>query len=169
MAKHILIITFIAALAGGGYWISKRNEMPQSSESPAPASSPTSTQTPEPTSTSTPTIKKTTAPKPKTSTTPKPSSLQAVETYQEALKIYSTSGFRFQFSNCQASPGSLIMKIGAKFMLDNRDAVTRAIGVGTKTYNIGAYGFTVATAPSQTGTHYITCNGGGTATISVQP
>ncbi|MDO8557854.1 MAG: hypothetical protein Q7S09_01525 [bacterium] len=165
MAKHFFIIAIIAALAGAGYWFSplrNKEASPDSlSVSPTPATSvsPALNPSAKPSSTA----------KPKTSAIPNPSVPAAIETYQDALGVYSASGFRFQFSNCQASPGSLVMKVGAKFMLDNRDVVARTIGVSSKIYNIGAYGFAIATAPVQTGTHYITCNGGGTATISVQP
>ena len=163
--KHIFIIVSILAIAGIGYWFSPLHHRGASSGSPS--LSPTSTLSLSPSSTSA--LQRSAAPKPKVTVTPKPSALQAVETYQDALKIYSTSGYRFQFSNCQASPGALIMKVRTKFMLDNRDAVLRTITVGQQKFAIGAYGYVIATAPSTIGTHYLTCNGGGTATISVQP
>ncbi len=55
-------------------------------------------------------------------------------------------------------------------MLDNRDNVSRKIAVqGGQTFQVKAYDFAIATAPSTIGTHYITCDGGWAAVISVQP
>lgn len=54
-------------------------------------------------------------------------------------------------------------------MLDNRDNATRKIAVqGGQTFQVKAYDFAIATAPSTLGTHYITCDGGGAASIVVQ-
>ena len=63
-----------------------------------------------------------------------------------------------------------MMKKGKKFMLDNRDDRTRKIAiVGGQSFQISAYNFAIATAPSALGLHYITCDGGGAASILVQP
>ncbi|HSR89529.1 MAG TPA: hypothetical protein VLK22_04030 [Candidatus Udaeobacter sp.] len=93
----------------------------------------------------------------------------AARSYLDALKIYRTSGYYFQFSGCSGKPGSLTLKKGVEFMLDNRDGVNHKIVVeGGQTFSIGAYGFAIATAPSAIGTHHITCDGGGSASILVQ-
>jgi hypothetical protein len=96
-------------------------------------------------------------------------SLPATKSYLDALKIYKTSGYYFQFVDCHGSPGSFTLKAGKKFMLDNRDPVARKIAItGVQTFNIRAYNFAIATAPSIPGDYYITCNGGGAAKIIVQ-
>lgn len=95
--------------------------------------------------------------------------LSATKAYLDALKIYKTTGYYFQFVDCHGAPGTLTLKAGKKFMLDNRDGVARKIAIqGGQSFNVGAYGFAIATAPSKIGTHYITCNGGGAASILVQ-
>ncbi len=113
--------------------------------------------------------------KPGTATVPKKIISQpevskpAAQSYLEAVATYKSSGYYFQFVSCQALPGTLTLKAGKKFMLDNRDNTTRTIAVqGGQSFQIGPYGFAVATAPSTAGTHYITCDGGGSASISVQ-
>ncbi len=95
--------------------------------------------------------------------------LSATKAYLDALKIYKTTGYYFQFVNCHGSPGSFTLKAGKKFMLDNRDGVAHKIKVqGGQSFNISAYGFAIATAPSTVGDHYIDCDGGGAAKIVVQ-
>lgn len=118
----------------------------------------TPTSTPEET-----TVKKTT---PVKTTTPAPGAI--TQSYADALKIYSASGYRFQFVNCKATPGKFTIKKNAKFMLDNRDNTAHKIKVGSVTYNVGAYGFAIATAKTL-GLNYITCDGGGAAQIQVEP
>lgn len=81
---------------------------------------------------------------------------------------YIESGFRFQFSDCHGLPGSLTVKRGKYFLLDNRDSKAITIAVAGQSYKIAAYGAAVA-AVSKVGTHQITCNGGGAASITVQP
>ncbi len=95
--------------------------------------------------------------------------LSATKAYLDAIKIYKNTGYYFQFVSCHAAPGTLTLKAGKKFMLDNRDSKTHKIAIkGGQSFNIGAYGFAIATAPSAIGNHYITCDGGGTASILVQ-
>lgn len=109
-----------------------------------------------------------------TATAPKKSSTQvsplsATQRYLDAIKVYKSVGYYFQFVSCQGLPGSLTLKAGKKFMLDNRDAVTHKIAVqGGQSFQVGAYNFAIATAPYTIGTHYITCDGGGAASILVQ-
>ncbi len=100
-------------------------------------------------------------------TTPTP--LSATQKYLDAIRIYKNPGYYFQFVDCHGSPGTLTMKKGKKFMLDNRDAKSRKIAIsGGQSFKISAYNFAIATAPTKAGTHYITCDGGGAATILVQ-
>lgn len=89
-------------------------------------------------------------------------------TFEEAYQTYAVSGFRFEFAECHGRPGSISMKKGTKFMLDNRDNEAHKFVVGSKTYNIGPYGFAIATA-TDVGTYNITCDGGGAAQVVVQP
>lgn len=119
------------------------------------------------TATSTATSSAVTAPK--KSSTPATSPLSATQRYLDAIRIYKSVGYYFQFVSCHGSPGSLTLKKGKKFMLDNRDNVTRKIAIqGGQSFQIGPYNFAIATAPSTLGTHYITCDGGGAASILVQ-
>lgn len=112
----------------------------------------------------------TTVTTPKKSTTPVTSPMSATQRYLDAIRVYKSVGYYFQFVNCHGLPGSLTLKKGKKFMLDNRDNVTHKITVqGGQSFQIGAYNFAIATAPSTVGTHYITCDGGGAASIVVQP
>lgn len=89
------------------------------------------------------------------------------KSYGDAINIYRTSGYRFQFSNCSGSPGTLTMKIGTKFMIDNRDNKSHQIGIGTKTYKLEAYDFAIVSI-QKIGTFNITCDGGGAANVWVQ-
>jgi hypothetical protein len=95
--------------------------------------------------------------------------LSVTQKYLDALKVYKNAGYYFQFLNCHASPGTLTMKAGRKFMLDNKDNVTRSIKiVGGQSFRITAYNYAIATAPYKEGVYYITCDGGGSAQIKVQ-
>ncbi|MBI5134933.1 hypothetical protein HZA86_01710 [Candidatus Uhrbacteria bacterium] len=95
-----------------------------------------------------------------------------VDSYQDALDKYGDNGtgYMFQFSNCSGNPGSLTMKVGAPFLIDNRDAqehsfVISGIGFGQ---NIDGYDFAVWRA-TKVGTYMITCDGGGAAEMKVVP
>ncbi len=92
----------------------------------------------------------------------------AMPSYIQALSTYQKSGYYIQFFPCQASPGSLIVKRGSKVMLDNRDNKTHVIGIRSVRYSIGSYNFAIATVDSL-GTNYVTCDGGGSAQITVVP
>ncbi|MEK7545462.1 MAG: hypothetical protein AAB554_00120 [Patescibacteria group bacterium] len=81
---------------------------------------------------------------------------------------YIESGYRFQFTDCHGSPGTLTVKRGKYFLLDNRDEKAVTIGLAGQSYKIGPYGVAVA-AVWKAGTHQITCNGGGAASLVVQP
>lgn len=90
------------------------------------------------------------------------------QSYTDALKIYSASGYRMQFVNCQATPGQLTIKKGQKFMIDNRDSKPHKFKVGSTSYSVKGYGFVIATSKIL-GVNYITCDGGGAAKINVEP
>ncbi len=80
---------------------------------------------------------------------------------------YIENGYRFQFSGCHGTPGSLVVKVGKYFLLDNRDAKAHTIAVAGQSYSVGAYGAAVA-AVWKAGTYNITCDGGGAASLTVQ-
>lgn len=94
-------------------------------------------------------------------------STAVTKNYSDALSIYAKSGYRFQFSNCSGNPGALTMKIGTKFMIDNRDNESHLISIGTKTYKLAAYDFAIVSI-QKVGKFNITCDGGGAANVSVQ-
>jgi hypothetical protein len=85
--------------------------------------------------------------------------------YTEALNLF--GGYRFQFSDCSGTPGTLNLTKGATFLLDNRDAVAHTIKVGTQSYSVGAYGYRIASASTK-GANQITCDGKGAAMLNVQ-
>ena len=109
---------------------------------------------------------------PATATTPstKPSqSLKSSElTYDQAIQIYGKSGYRIQLVKCHGTPGTLVIKKGSKFMLDNRDGVWHNVTVGKQKFRVSGWGFIIVTA-SEVGNVSITCDGGGAATLNVQP
>ena len=100
---------------------------------------------------------------------PKPViSKAAPQSYTDAAEKYKNSGYYIQFYPCQATPGSLIVKQGSKIMLDNRDSKAHSIGIKNDKYLIASYSYAIATL-NVIGTNYVTCDGGGSATITVVP
>jgi hypothetical protein len=91
----------------------------------------------------------------------------ATLSYTSALKTYSASGYRFQVNNGRVSPGSMIVKRGKTFMIDNRDSKAHTVKVGSTSYRIAAYGFVIATAKT-VGTNYIMVDGINAAKIEVE-
>ena len=87
--------------------------------------------------------------------------------YVAALALYGKSGARFQFANCSGIPGSLHIKRNTKFMIDNRDNKSHAIGIGAKAYQLAAYDFAIVSVQT-VGTFNITCDGGGSAQVGVE-
>ena len=109
-----------------------------------------------------------------TPTAPKPAvklpaiSKAAPQSYIEAAEKYKKSGYYLQFFPCQATPGSLIVKQGSKVMLDNRDSKAHSIGIKSDKYLIASYNYAIATL-NHIGTNNVTCDGGGSAVITVVP
>lgn len=91
----------------------------------------------------------------------------ATKDYGAAVGVYGKSGYRFQFSNCSGNPGTLTMKVGTKFMIDNRDNISHKISIGTKSYQLAAYDYAIVTI-QKVGKFNITCDGGGSASVWVQ-
>ncbi len=109
------------------------------------------------------------APAPEAQTTPAAASPKktapSTATYDSALKAYGSQ--RIQFNDCRGTPGSMVLTIGARFMLDNRDNTAHTIIVGKTRYTLKAYGYAIAAAPA-VGIVNITCDGGGAAQLNVQ-
>lgn len=91
----------------------------------------------------------------------------AAMSYEEAIKKFGRSGYRYQFANCSALPGRFTVKQGVEFMLDNRDEKSHILKIGSKTYTIPAYNYAIVSV-SKSGTYIITCDGGGSGEIIVQ-
>lgn len=87
--------------------------------------------------------------------------------YAAALKIYQNLGARIQFANCSGNPGTMNIKKGTKFMIDNRDNESHKIGIGTKSYLLPGYNFAIVSV-LKAGSYNITCDGGGSAHLGVQ-
>jgi hypothetical protein len=87
--------------------------------------------------------------------------------YGTAKGIYGENGFRFQFVDCSGKPGFLTMKLGVKFMIDNRDNKSHQIAIGAKTYKLEAYDFAIVSI-QKIGDFIITCDGGGAAHVLIQ-
>lgn len=77
------------------------------------------------------------------------------------------SGYRFQFSNCHGTPGSLVVKTDRAFLLDNRDERAHTFAVAGRSYHVGGYSAAVVSI-AKAGTYAITCDGGGAASVTVQ-
>ena len=153
--KFIYIGAGVVLLLAASYFVWLKNRQPNSAD--------TSTEKAATTTTSSVIIM------PKKSSSPASSPLSATQRYLDAIRVYKSVGYYFQFVDCHGSPGTFTLKKGKKFMLDNRDNVTHKIAVqGGQSFQVGAYNFAIATAPSTLGTHYITCDGGGAASIVVQ-
>lgn len=95
-------------------------------------------------------------------------SKSAPQSYVDAAAKYKKSGYYIQFYPCQATPGSLIVKQGSKIMLDNRDGKAHSIGIKNDKYLIASYNYAIATL-NTIGTNYVTCDGGGSASVTVVP
>jgi len=93
--------------------------------------------------------------------------LSGNQAYDAAVATYQASGYRIQFNLCQATPHQLVIKKGAKFMLDNRDDESRTIIVKSQTFHLGPYGYTIATA-IDLGIYTVSCDGRGVMQLTVE-
>lgn len=96
----------------------------------------------------------------------KPPAAPATLTYERALELYGK--YRIQFVSCHGNPGQMTLGKGAKLMLDNRDKKAHTVKVGSVSYRLASMGFAIATV-REVGTLNVTCDGGGAATVEVQP
>ncbi len=106
-------------------------------------------------------------PEPTASPTPTGSKLS----YGEAIKTYK---YRFQFSNCHATPGTISVKKGQPVMLDNRDKVAHTIKANGQSFRIAGYNYALVYPAIVTKDNVdltlsnITCDGGGAGTLNVE-
>jgi len=91
--------------------------------------------------------------------------------YGAAINAYK---FRFQFSQCHASPGFLSVKINTPVMLDNRDKVAHTIKADGQSVRIAADDYAVIYPKLPTGAtanladSNMTCDGGGAGVLNVE-
>lgn len=76
------------------------------------------------------------------------------------------SGYAFQFLDCHGTPGQLVVKSGKSFVLDNRSPEPVTIRIAGKSWRVPGHSAAAASV-SVPGTHNITCDGGGAATLVV--
>ena len=88
-------------------------------------------------------------------------------TYTEAVQKF-INGYRFQFAQCHGWVGVQYLKAGSEFMLDNRDPVSHTVKIGNYVYPLKPYDFIITSikTPSK---YYVTCDGGGSAFLLVEP
>ncbi|OGE87548.1 MAG: hypothetical protein A3J07_04900 [Candidatus Doudnabacteria bacterium RIFCSPLOWO2_02_FULL_49_13] len=96
--------------------------------------------------------------------------LHAGLTYTQAVAKYAST--RIQFDDChgtvnRTSLGSLVVKKGSPFMLDNRDPDAHVFAFGTQSYRIGGQDFAIVSA-TKVGQFNLTCDGGGSAKLTVE-
>lgn len=130
-------------------------KMSHNSSTPAPADQTPASTTPE-----------TTAPASSDTTSP---AVDKDTAYEAALKAYQ---YRIQFKDCHgtisiANKGSLSLKQGSKLMLDNRDKVAHTIAFKGVSVKIAAENFAITTV-NTLGTYPVTCDGGGSFSLTVQ-
>lgn len=164
------VVFFLLAVVAFNYNRNKSSQTAQNNKPENTASTPKTTETTSNTSVLATTSSKTTATlKPKTTTLPKPAPvISASERYLQALDTYKKSGAYIQFYPCQATPGTLTVKKGAKIMFDNRDKKTHSIGANNMKYSISGLNYAISTF-NTVGINYVTCDGGGSAQVTVQP
>ena len=107
-----------------------------------------------------------------TSPAPKPpvSAKTQAQLYTDAVKMYQ---YRLQFLQCHGTiptalnNGTLVIKKGVKFMLDNRDATAHTFAFAGQSVRVGGYNFAIVSVPTA-GLYPLTCDGGGAASLNVQ-
>jgi cytoskeletal protein RodZ len=113
-----------------------------------------------------------TATSPATSTPPaatsSPTTKKGSSAYTKAVDTYQ---YRIQFTGCHGlinlpNSGTLSVAKGSKIMLDNRDPVAHTIAFKGVSVKVGAYNYAIVTA-SVVGNYPVTCDGGGSAYLSV--
>ncbi|HYV33891.1 MAG TPA: hypothetical protein VE973_03530 [Candidatus Limnocylindria bacterium] len=91
--------------------------------------------------------------------------------YSAAVNTYK---YRFQFSQCHGTPGTISVKAGQPVMLDNRDATAHTIKANGQSFRIAAHDYAVIYPYSITKGNVdltlsnVSCDGGGAATLNVE-
>ncbi len=131
-----------------------------------PVNAPVNGNTPSPVNAPKPTNTNTSKTTNTNSNTSKITTLQPAQEYQKALAAHPNS--RFQIDDCHAYPGTLTLKKTVGLMLDNRDAQSHVIGIGTRKFTVGASKYLIVSL-TELGKLNVTCDGGGAATLTVVP
>lgn len=84
--------------------------------------------------------------------------------YGDAIKAYP---YRFQFSQCHGTPGTMAVKKGSIVMLDNRDPISHTFVADSQTFKIAGYDYALLRTSALTNIN-ITCDGGGAAKLNVE-
>lgn len=99
-----------------------------------------------------------------TATTP-----SAPKSYVVDSTKFKTSGYYIQiYPGCQATPGNLTVKKGSQVMFDNRNDKGHTIAYKGVNHWLGAYGYAILKF-DYLGDNYVTCDGGGSAKVTVVP
>lgn len=143
--KATLVVLGILILLGVVYGFGRSDAPGPGSPTPT-GSFFTTIETGDMTSTPSPSVSSSPKRSPRTSATSFPTQVSRLGTegltYGEAINKYTANRIQLNTS-CQASPSQLILKKGAKIMIDNRASVARAIAIDGKTYSLEAYGFSI--------------------------
>lgn len=126
MSKTWIIVLVIVVIAAG-VWFVKGGSLP-TSLSISPSASPSASASKTPSSS----VRRT--------ATPAPTQLS----YTQLVQQYGSNRIQFD-SNCRAYPSSLVLKNGAKIMLDNRSNQARTIKLNSASYNLAPYGYQTVT------------------------
>jgi len=109
------------------------------------------------------------APMPEGSGSPSPAPGKL--SYGAAINAYK---FRFQFTQCHASPGMLSVEKNSPVMFDNRDKVAHTFKANGQTFKIAALDYAIIYPQLPTGAtanlanSNMTCDGGGAGTLNVE-
>lgn len=163
MNKQPLIITgvvvAIVVLAGWSYYQQKTPDNPNTPNQQPASPSTDSPETTPPASVDV--VSKTRVPRPLT-----PSAR-----YQQAITTYGDQGNRHIIQldeTCHGVPGTLLIKQGLNFMIDNRSELEISVRYEDQSFNILPWDFRIVTTQIP-GKHFITCEGGGAAEVTVAP
>jgi hypothetical protein len=148
-SNYIVGGIFVLAIIGLGIYVYNHQSTKTQNNPPQVAQENTATPIATTTPTSTP---------PSVGTTAKNLSYtQAVATYKN----------RFQFSKCQGTPISMVIKKGNPVMLDNRDPIAHTFKADTQTFKIAGYGYFIL-YPEVLGNLNVTCDGINRVTLNVE-
>ncbi len=131
------IAVIVVAIVAGAWWLNGGSS--DLSLSPDASTSPTAvgaTKTPE----GSKTVSRTVTPAP---------TVTSNLSYTQLVALYGDKRIQFN-QDCQAQPGSMVLKNGTGILLDNRSNKTQVIGLNGKIYTLVPYGYRVVTVSSPT-------------------